>query len=135
MSQTSRNDMQFRVLAERREEASRNLRTEAENKLLTAEVELQKLRAEKIEWENKEKDYRTMISTLVDRLTDSEAECHQLQNHVDDQEEIKSFRLYLASRNDERVKELENQLEHNKWNLAKLTRTAIYLRDKADRTL
>jgi hypothetical protein len=36
---------------------------------------------------------------------------------------------------EERVKELETRLERNKKNIALLTRTAVYLRDKAARAL
>jgi hypothetical protein len=56
-----------------RPEAEAQLRMTAEAKLLQSETELQKLRAQKAEWERKEKDYLTTISK--DRATDSEAEC------------------------------------------------------------
>jgi hypothetical protein len=58
-----------------RPEAEAQLRMTAEAKLLQSETELQKLRAQKAEWERKEKDYLTTISKLKDRATDSEAEC------------------------------------------------------------
>jgi predicted nucleic acid-binding Zn-ribbon protein len=57
----------------------------AEAKLLESETELQKLQAEKTEWERKEKDYVTSISKLKDRATDSKGECRQLQTQVEDQ--------------------------------------------------
>jgi hypothetical protein len=73
-------------------EAEAQLRMAAEVKLLQSETELQKLQAEKAEWELKEK--------------------------VED-----------------KVKELETRLERNKRNIAMLTRTAVYLRDKAARAM
>jgi hypothetical protein len=60
------------VESNRRREAEAQLRRTAEAKLLQSETELQKLRAEKAEWERKE-DYLTTISKLKDRATDSEA--------------------------------------------------------------
>jgi hypothetical protein len=56
----------------------------AEAKLLQSETELQKLRAEKAEWERKEQDYLSSISKLKDRVTDSEFECRHLQTQVED---------------------------------------------------
>jgi hypothetical protein len=56
-------------------EAETQQRTTAKEKLFQAETELQKLWAEKAEWECKEKGYLTTISKLEDRVTDTEAEC------------------------------------------------------------
>jgi myosin heavy subunit len=111
------------------------LRTAAEAKLLQTETELQKLREEKAEWKLKEKDYLDTISKLKDRATDSEAECRQLQTQVDDQQDFMTLHGYFEAKTEDRVKELETRLERNKKNIALLTRTAVYLRDKAARAL
>jgi hypothetical protein len=42
---------------------------------------------------------------------------------------------YLEAKVEDKVKELETKLERNKRNIAMLTRTAVYLRDKATRTM
>jgi hypothetical protein len=75
----ARNNRVNYVETNMRREAEAQLRMAAEAKLLQSETELQKLRAEKAEWERKEKDYLTSIIKLKDRATDSEAKCHQLQ--------------------------------------------------------
>jgi chromosome segregation ATPase len=110
-------------------------RMAAEAKLLQTETELQKLREEKAEWELKEKDYLATISKLKDRATDSEAECRHLQTQVDDQQDFMTLHGYFEAKVEDRVKELETRLERNKRNIALLTRTAVYLRDKAARAL
>jgi chromosome segregation ATPase len=110
-------------------------RMAAEAKLLQTETELQKLREEKAEWELKEKDYLATIIKLKDRATDSEAECRQLQTQVDDQQDFMTLHGYFEAKMEDRVKELETRLERNKRNITLLTRTAVYLRDKAARAL
>jgi hypothetical protein len=69
-----RNQVNY-VGASRMLEAETQQRTTAKEKLFQAETELQKLWAEKAEWECKEKGYLTTISKLEDRVTDTEAEC------------------------------------------------------------
>jgi chromosome segregation ATPase len=81
-----------------RREAKAQLRMTTEVKLLQSETELQKLQAEKAEWEHKEKDYLTSISKLKDRATDSEAECRQLENQVEDQQDFMTLHGYLEER-------------------------------------
>jgi chromosome segregation ATPase len=118
-----------------RREAKVQLRMTAEAKLLQLETELQKLRAKKADWECKEKDYLTSISKLKDRVTDSEAECCQLQTHMEDQQDFMTLHGYLEAKVEDKVKELETRLERNKGNIAMLTRTIVYLHDKAARAM
>jgi hypothetical protein len=105
-----------------RREAETQLRMTAEAKLLQSETELQKLRAEKAEWERKEKDYLTSISKLKDRVTDSEDECCQLQTQVEDQQDFMTLHGYLEAKVEDKVKVLETRLERNKGNIIILTR-------------
>jgi chromosome segregation ATPase len=81
----ARNNQVNYVETNMRRKAEVQLRMTAEAKLLESETELQKLQAEKTEWERKEKDYVTSISKLKDRATDSKGECRQLQTQVEDQ--------------------------------------------------
>jgi hypothetical protein len=54
---------------------------------------------------------------------------------VDDQQDFMTLHGYFEAKVEDRVKELETRLERNKKNIALLTRTAVYLRDKAARAL
>jgi hypothetical protein len=64
-------------------------------------------------------------------VTDSEAECRQLQTQVGDQQDLMTLHGYLEAKVEDKVKEIETRLERNKGNIAMLTRTAVYLRDMA----
>jgi hypothetical protein len=86
-----------------RREAEVQLRMAAEAKLLQSEIELQKLRAENVEWERKGKDYLTSISKLKDRVTDSKAECRQLLAQVEDQQDFMTLHGYLEAKVEDRV--------------------------------
>jgi hypothetical protein len=46
-----------------------------------------------------------------------------------------TLRRFFESTVEDKEKELETQLERNKWNNAKLTHTAIFLRDKTASTM
>ncbi|RLN12146.1 hypothetical protein C2845_PM09G14900 [Panicum miliaceum] len=122
-----------RVHAQLSEEAHGQARIKAEEELQKTEKELRILRDEKVEWENKEKGYVTTINKLVDRVTDREAVCRSLQGEVDDLQDYANFRSYLESRNN--AKDLKYHSECNKWNIAMLTHTAVFYRDKAARAL
>jgi hypothetical protein len=78
--QDARRHWQYHVTIGRMLEIETKRRMTAEEKLLQVETELQKLQAEKAEWERKEKGYLTAISKLEDKVTDRKAECQQLQN-------------------------------------------------------
>lgn len=42
---------------------------------------------------------------------------------------------YFESKVEDQVKELDTRLENNKWNIAKLTRTTVFLCSKAARSM
>jgi hypothetical protein len=111
------------VEASRMLEIETQWRTVADENLHRAEIELQKLRAEKAEWE------------LKDKVCDREEECRQLQTQVDDQQNFMTLRAYFESTVEDQVKELGTRLERNMWNIAKLTHTIVFLRDKAAHTM
>jgi hypothetical protein len=54
---------------------------------------------------------------------------------VEDQQDFMTLHGYLEAKVEDKVKELETRLERNKGNIAMLTRTTVYLRDKATRAM
>jgi hypothetical protein len=54
---------------------------------------------------------------------------------VEDQQDFMTLHGYLETKVEDKVKELETRLERNKRNIAMLTRTIVYLHDKAARAL
>jgi hypothetical protein len=46
-----------------------------------------------------------------------------------------TLHVYMEAKVEDMVKELETRLERNKGNIAMLTRTIVYLHDKAARTM
>jgi hypothetical protein len=54
---------------------------------------------------------------------------------VEDQQDFMTLHGYIEAKVEDKVKELETRLERNKRNIAMLTRTTVYLRDKAARAM
>jgi hypothetical protein len=54
---------------------------------------------------------------------------------VEDQQDFMTLHGYLEAKVEDKVKELETRLERNKRNIAMLTHTTVYLRDKAARAM